>query len=539
MAPPKIYFVDAFAGSDENTGLDAASAFKTIAKASSVLEPSGSVYILPGIYRERVVPPCDGVSYIGYSTTEFNPAIVRGSVQWTPSASGSGSADIWNGLLDTVRFPDNSQVDGANPFDVPMCVTPYGKNGAPEYANGDKTADPDLNYCLGAVFDLSNNLLIQQGKYADMAACPGSWYYDRATGVLYIHYAADRTSGEAVEIVNQRRLFAPHKRGLKNVVVKNLVFERCGNQYPNKFWTIAANQQAGAVGTRSGRGWTVQDCTIRWATGVGIDFGNEGSSNQDLELGSSMAPSQTVAQSSGHTIIGCRIEYNGAAGTAAYMVKNTTFSNNVVRYNNSLQFYGKQRWESAGIKIHRPTGCVFANNRVEHNWCHGMWCDQGAGTGSTVQSNTFAENAGAGINFEIGQQTSMSVSLNTFAGNETGITFVTSGGVTVENNVFDGSKKVDIEVVLFSRPNDKWDSDNLRIYANRFGDKSPMYYKLTANDPAIPARRFLRDNQYACDKRFSIVSGKNVTTYTFDQWRAYWALANNGVDAETNSRSMA
>ena len=89
-----------------------------------------------------------------------------------------------------------------------------------------------------------------------------------------------------IEITNQRRLFAPHKRNLKYIVVDGFTFERCGNQYPNRFWAVKENQQAGAVGTRSGKFWKIQNNIIRFANGIGVDWGNEGKLSEDLEIGS-------------------------------------------------------------------------------------------------------------------------------------------------------------------------------------------------------------------------------------------------------------
>ena len=99
---------------------------------------------------------------------------------------------------------------------------------------------------------------------------------------MYINGANENQN---IEITNQRRLLAPYKRNLKNIIVDGFIFERCGNQYPNKFWSRRANQQAGAVGTRCGKFWTIQNNIIRFANGIGIDWGNEGGSKQDLELG--------------------------------------------------------------------------------------------------------------------------------------------------------------------------------------------------------------------------------------------------------------
>ena len=113
---------------------------------------------------------------------------------------------------------------------------------------------------------------------------------------------------------------------MRKITVDGFVFERCGNQYPNRFWTVRSNQQAGAVGTRCGKFWIIKNNIIRFANGVGIDWGNEGGSKQDLELGKN----GLAKGSYGHKIFNNIICDNGAAGTAAFMANSFEFTKNLV-----------------------------------------------------------------------------------------------------------------------------------------------------------------------------------------------------------------
>ena len=70
-------------------------------------------------------------------------------------------------------------------------------------------------------------------------------------------------------------------------------FERCGNQYPNKFWARPSNQQASTIGTRCGKFWTIQNNVISWANCIGIDWGNEGRYKSDLNQDSMEMPAGT------------------------------------------------------------------------------------------------------------------------------------------------------------------------------------------------------------------------------------------------------
>ena len=522
-------------GSDENRGtIDFP--FKTIQKASDLSKPGDTILVQPGIYRERVSPPVGGTSpflSITYKSIVPQGAIIRGSVEWKPIASyPTEESVVYQSPLLDEDFTDTSAIDGPNPFKIPICVTPYGRNGAPESINKDPNSDPNMIYTLGQVF--VNDIMYTQTPYkGEMEKTGQSWYYDISKNELYVSVPKTVTNPK-IEITNQRRVFAPHKRGLKYIIVDGFVIERCGNNYPNKFWSVPICQQAGAIGTRSGKFWTIQNNIIRYANGVGIDWGNEGGADQDLEIGAN-----GKAQGSYGIIIKNNIiSDNGAAGTASFMCKNFVFSGNTVERNNNLKFYGKRRWESAGIKVHTPTNAIISNNLVRHNYCHGIWSDQGSGLNSQFKNNIIVENEGVGINFEIGFNTSGKVFNNIFDKNEYGVALVTSGGVTIAHNLFLSSKKADIYTHIFNRTTDKWDSLNLEIYYNMFV-KSPQYLQLTVPQEGI-ASRYMNYNQFngsAKDEKFQLISidGKTKTNMDFEKWKNVWNTYNNGLNSEQDS----
>ena len=515
-----IYYVCCVSGSDENTGKP----FKTIQAAANVAQPGDTILVQPGIYRERVVPVRGGSSAsltITFKSAVQNKAIIRGSVPWVPEPiCDSVIKDIYSGPLDLQVFQDTSAIDGANPFLVPCCVTPYGREGRPESVSGIKGADPQMVYSLGQVF-VDDRQLLQCPYKTEMEKTADSWWYDISENRLYTHIQG---TFENIEITNQRRVFAPHVRGLKYIVVDGFVIERCGNQYPNKFWTIAQNQQAGMIGTRSGKFWTIKNNIIQHAAGVGIDWGNEGGATQDLEYPVVKGGTNGQAMGSyGHLIKDNIISYNGAAGTASFMGKNFVFSGNVVDHNNFWRYYGKQRWESAGLKVHCPSGSTISKNKIYKNFCHGVWSDQGAGIGSIFSQNLITENEGNGINFEIGTGTSGKVLNNIFDANEHNISFVTSGGCLVAHNLFLSSLKGDIETVSFNRP-DKWDSLNIEIYYNLFMN-SAKYLSLSA--PSAISSRYLNYNQYGSDHRFVFCpDSKTSVPKAFVDWKTSWGVIN-------------
>jgi parallel beta-helix repeat protein len=502
--------------------------FRTIQNAANKASAGDTILVQPGIYRERVSPPIGGASPslpITYKSIVPQGAIIRGSVQWIPKLSyPSKNSVIYVSPLIYSDFTDTSAIDGANPFKVPSSVTPYGRNGAPEAVNKDAYSDPNMVYNLGQVF-VNDIMFIQCPYKTEMEKEPNTWYYDMSNNQLYVNISAD-VIDPMIEVTNQRRLFAPHTRGLKNIIVDGFIIERCGNNYPNKFWSVAECQQAGAIGTRCGKFWTIQNNIIRYANGVGIDWGNEGGAAQDLENGSN----GKAQGANGHVIKNNIISDNGAAGTASYMCKNFMFSGNTVERNNNLKFYGKRRWESAGMKVHCPTNSIIMNNLIRNNYCHGIWSDQGAGVNSLFKNNIIIENDGSGINFEIGSSTSGKVTNNIFDKNEYGVSLVTSGGVLIAHNLFLSSTKSDIYTNIFNRTTDKWDSLNLEILYNIFV-KSPKYLQLTVPLDGI-ASRYMNYNLYnstSKQEKFQLISidGKTKTNMPFEKWQNTWSKYNS------------
>ena len=513
-------------GDDSNIGLES-QPLKTIHRASTLANTGSTIYVLPGIYRERIIPQKSGIRNkpITYKSVEKHGAIIRGSIPWKYTETTHIGV---KGPLDLSVFSDNSHKDGANPFQIPLCVTPFGREGAPESKiKPVKDSDPNMVYCLGQVF--VDDLMYKQCPYkSEMEATDKSWYYDSSDNILHIHGA---TSEQNIEITNQRRLLAPHKRGLKNIVVDGFTFERCGNQYPNKFWARPSNQQAGALGTRCGKFWTIQNNVISWANGIGIDWGNEGRYKSDLESGFN----GNASGSYGNKILNNIICDNGAAGTAAFMANRFEFVGNKVERNNNMGFKGKQRWESAGVKIHHPKNSIISNNMICNNHCHGIWSDQGAGINTFFQNNVITNNEGNGVEFEIGRETTGKVVNNIFDDNECGVRFSASGGALIAHNTFVKSRVADIKTLIYKRDKDKWDSLNVEIYYNLFMN-SPQFIQLSPpNDtPNMLASRFLDYNTYVMEpgqKKFQMkFSWKHKINADFSTWKSIL-----GECADTNN----
>jgi len=102
----RTYYVST-TGNDNNTGLSIAEAWRTIGKAANTIMSGDTVYVLTGIYNERVIVKYSGVdsNYISFLNYQNDSVIIDGTgISW-------GGA--WNGLFD-ISDKDYIVIDGIN-----------------------------------------------------------------------------------------------------------------------------------------------------------------------------------------------------------------------------------------------------------------------------------------------------------------------------------------------------------------------------------------------------------------------------------------
>jgi len=528
------------AGDDRAAGT-AAAPFRTVQRGAEAAQPGDTVLVAPGIYRERVAPPrggADGKPII-FRSAELRKAVIKGSEIWKPEWRQE-RAGIWSGAVDPALFTDTAHVDGANPFDIGFSSTPWGREGKPEYERhlakeraGNPKADPKLVYSLGQVF--VDGAILRQAPYREeLQREPGTWWYDRDGQRLFVHFAAGGPQDHEVEITTRRRIFAPHERGLGHIEIDGFVFEHCGNQYPTDFWMKEKpqNQQAGAVGTRSGHHWTIRRNVIQLAAGIGLDIGREGSDDKDIETGD-----RKRRGSPGHHVVEENwILDNGAAGTAGYFPADVVLRRNVVIGNNALRFSGPKRWESAGVKLHGPKRSLIEGNFVAwNNGAAGIWCDQGPGTQTQVVRNVSIGNK-QGIDFEIGGKDNAVVAANVLVDNDVGISLREAGSVSLLHNLVLGSKKAAIECsVEKSRPGN-WSAEDIGCFNNVIAAPG-LLVSVTRPDFMRSAGRRFDGNLYAADPAESkwAFSSPKPAPEPFAGWEKVLEDANGGRDADGGS----
>ena len=518
-------------GDDQGDGSEA-KPFRTIQHAADLAQAGDTVLVAPGIYRERIAPPRGGKegTPITFRSSVKHGAIIRGSDPWMPQWR-KVSPGLYAGKVDEAMFTDTAHRDSANPFRIASSSTPYGREGKPEAEREYPKSDKNLSFNLGQVF-VDDECYVQEPDLAKHKRLAKSWRY--ADGELTIRFADDIPARHKVELTTKRRLFAPHKRQLAHIIVEDFVFERCGNQYPTNFWEKENPewQQAGMVGTRSGKNWIIRGNVIRFANGIGLDLGNEGAELADLETGEN----GRAIGARGHLVEGNVISDNGAAGTASYNAPYLTIRGNVVERNNRLLFTGKKRWESAGIKLHHPSHSIIEGNLVRDNYVQwGIWLDGGAGEGTVIRNNVCVRQ-GVGIDFEIGDAKPAVVEGNILIENDIGIRTRESGGVDIRRNLILGCKTAAIQFSLDRKRTGSWSAAHCGVHQNLIIGKEGLLLKLTAPDQLRSEDRKLDGNFYAAkpsEARFAFDRGEPMNLAA---WQKAWQGFNGATEAEGASR---
>lgn len=531
--PARTFYVSP-AGDDSTTGTETAP-FRTIQRAADSAGPSDTVLVGPGIYRERVAPPRGGVEGkpITYRSEVAHAAIIRGSDVWAPTWHRHRDG-IWFGVPDEGMFTDRAHRDGANPFKILLSSTPWGRNGRPEQLRGYPASDPAIAYTLGQVF-VDGVMFLQVPLLTELEQTPLSWFYDAATGRLYVHFADDTPTRHEVEITVRRRIIAPHQRGLGYIAIDGFVLEHCGNQYPTNFWEAGHPewQQAGALGTRSGHHWTITNNIIRLANGIGVDLGNEGNPTADLELGDN-----GKATGAGYHILENNyLIDNGAAGTAGYNPTHVVIRGNIIERNNSLRFTGKKRWESAGLKLHHPDFALIERNLVRDNYGQwGIWLDGGAGRETRVLANVVI-NHGVGLDYEIGDAAPSIAANNIFIANDVAVGMRESGGVAILHNLVLGSRLAGVKASIDRERAGNWNAAHISLCNNLFiGGAS--FLELTPPTELRSGDYRLDYNVYTMGPSDRKLAFTQQSAVGLAAWQQQWREFNGDLNCDQHSRAL-
>jgi parallel beta-helix repeat protein len=355
-------------GSDNNVG-SRAEPLKTISKGAQLAYAGDTVYVLAGIYRERVSPSRGGTAGkpIVYMGEPGKRVYIKGSDVYKEEDLEQWAETVYVANLNLMNFTDDCYVDNANPFKVKIILDVPG-----EYAN----------ITLGQVF-VKSVPYTQMTTKTKMNDTEGSWWYEASTNKVFVNFMGKHSIEDVVELTTRRRVFAPHatEMGLGYIHVEGFIIEHCGNQFPK--WT-KETMQAGALGLQSGHHWVVRNNVVRYAANAGIDCGFLHDTNErNLKPGWTWsAPGVT-----GNLIENNYLIDNGCVGITGTGTYQMICRNNVVMWNNT-QGFPMENAEQAGIKFHGCNSCIISGNYVVDNFAFGIWLDNDIMDANTVEFYT-------------------------------------------------------------------------------------------------------------------------------------------------------
>lgn len=403
----KTYYVDNTSpAADDNGPGDKARPFRTINQAAQVLQPGERVVIAAGTYRECVRPARGGTSptqMISYEAAPGAKVYIKGSEilkdGWQQEsvsesfrpAPGTGIT-AWRHDLTDALFPD-----AYNPFALPSIMGmwewldpkttdmgPYLRRRGLVFVDG-KPLEPmeqlrELAMAhLPPVPDYAHPPAPQQGMpprrrggplMQEIGGSPDARVWvDYSGTAIHIRLASGTPADHVIEVTTRQHTFIPAHSGIGYIRVKGLTFQHAGNPYPFP--------QFGMVSLAGGDHWILEDNTLEWANGVGLDIGADGDSGDAQHAGAS----QIVRR---NTIRYCGVEGIGGMGTT-----NTLVEDNLIEWCGWAD--AERGWEAAGAKFHRAKNMLFRRNVIRHiRHGNGAWWDVG-NTNCRITKNIFAD----------------------------------------------------------------------------------------------------------------------------------------------------
>lgn len=351
---------------DTATG-DTTHPLETINAAAQLAQAGDEVVVRAGTYRETVVPARGGEAGkpITYRAEKIGTVVVKGSELWLPQ---------WTPVENRAQI-----FRAALPLDLLKSYNPFRMTA--------KTYDGDKWW--GELY-LNNVPLPDASVKDELDGKTLAWKVAPEGDAILL--STPGAPPRALEITTRAALFRPDTRGLGYITLRGFDFEQCANPSGEDFWKTPNPPQAGAVSTRSGHHWIIENNTIRFAQGIGLDCGREG-------LGR-VLDGQTAPRNVGyHLIRGNRISDSGQCGIAGSGQFGTRIENNVVERSNRRHFFA---YEEAGIKCHFFINGIIEGNLVRDNEADGLWLDN-VWQGTTVRGNAFLNNRTSAVFLEMGR----------------------------------------------------------------------------------------------------------------------------------------
>jgi hypothetical protein len=349
--------------SDQNPGT-AERPFRTVGRAAEVLTPGERVVVKSGVYREEIVPRRGGTgpeAMIGYEAAPGARVLVKGSrvldSPWVRSKNPDESSErLWMATLPASLFPGENPFALENASSADVAIMPWAEAWADR---------PPFSLRRGMVFQ-DGRRLQQLAAHVDLTWVPGSFWVDDAGTVIHIRPFDDADPNRAVmEVTVQPHLFAPAETDLGYIRVAGFHFLHAGNGYPRT--------GVGAVFTRGGHHWLIEDNTVSDVNSVGIEIGTRSLETADRER--SRVDAERARLSPGRHIVRRNHLYGcGRGGIQGLAVRRALVDEN--RVHDSGWWDVERLWETGGIKLLLNEGTLVQRNRIERiTGGGGIWLD--------------------------------------------------------------------------------------------------------------------------------------------------------------------
>lgn len=357
------------------TGSDSASGsqknpFITISKAASLAQPGDTITVHTGTYREWVKPLLGGTSEnkrITYRAATGEKVLLKGSeriITWTDQSNG-----VWK-----VELP-NSFFGDYNPYALNV------SGGWLNYGQWHHRGDVYLN---GEAF-------YEKETTEEVKDTEQSWHcqVDDKETTIWANFGKAIPNKELAEINVRESIFMPEVTGLKYITIDGFHFMHAAANWAPPGLKL----QMGAVGTRMGKHWIIQNCTIINARCVGIILGHAPGVDYD-----------DIDAFGDHIIRNNIIRRCGQAGIAGQKgaTRSVILDNFIEDTNYRKEFGG---WETAAIKFHNSVDTVISSNLIrgvfhQMQGAFGIWMDY-ANQGTRITGNVIYDTQAATVFLEM------------------------------------------------------------------------------------------------------------------------------------------
>jgi len=356
-------------GSDSGSGSQV-SPFLTINKAASIAQPGDIVTVHVGTYREWIKPLRGGTSEsnrITYRAATGEKVLIKGSeriTSWTHQGNG-----VWKVELPNSFFGD---------------YNPYALNVSGGWLNYGKW------YHRGDVY-LNDEAFYEKQTAEEVNKTEQSWHcrVDEEVTIIRANFGEANPNTELAEINVRESIFMPQVTGLKYITVDGFhLMHAAANWAPPNL-----ELQMGAVGTRMGKHWIIQNCTITNARCVGIILGHAPGVDYD-----------DINAFGDHIIRNNIIRRCGQAGIAGQKgATRSVISGNFIEDTNYRKEFGG--WETAAIKFHNSVDTVISGNLIrgvfhQEQGAFGIWIDY-ANQGIRITGNVIYDTQAATVFLEM------------------------------------------------------------------------------------------------------------------------------------------